>query len=291
MDTNKENFMHKKHDVNRIITLLSKSFVMTLLAIILFATAAKPSEAAPNTGRTWIYGNLTTLLSPNWAFVVMPGHRYEFSRSYDEGQDQYKTFFYELFAGPVYIKKFGNLTLKLPLWYYYMGFDFSNHNKKGAIGDYLYSHNIEFLPILEYKMGNMVLMNRIIFHNKIYAKNKLYGTDDLKSGFSMLIREKFQITYLLNKKMGLIFADEIFIGAVEDTDTSDLNLPSGEPFYAKKKFNKNRVYLGMFYKVTPMTKLVPQYILETNYLPEDDYKLKDVHHYINLTISHVIKMF
>jgi hypothetical protein len=282
--------MRPKSLISRIVNLFSKPIFTSLVAAAILFSLAQPSQAAPNTGRTWVYGNLTALLSPNWAFVVMPGHRYEYSRSYDEGQDEFKTFFYELFAGPVYIQKLSdNLTLKLPLWYYYMGFDFDNVNSKGIIGDYLYSHNIEFLPILEYKMGNFVFMNRVIFHNKIYADNKLYDTDDRKSGYSLLIREKLQITYLLNKKMGLIFADEIFIGAVEDEDTKDI--PSGEPFYAKKKFNKNRVYLGMFYKVTPMTKIVPQYILETNYLPEKDYELKDVHHYINFTVSHVLKLF
>ncbi len=269
---------------------IKKVVLLSFALATLLSVTQQSFAAVPTTGRTWGYFNLTTLLSPNWAFVVMPGHRYEFSRSNDPNQSEIKTYFYELFAGPVYVTKLSkNLKLKLPLWYYYMGFDFANHNAKGAIGDYLYSHNIEFLPILEYKYKNFVFMNRVIFHNKIYAKNKIYDAADVNSGFSMLIREKFQITYILNKSLGFILADEIFIGAVEDSDTK--KMPQGEPFFALQKFNKNRLYVGMFYKFTPFLSIVPQYVYETNYIPKEDYKLKDKHHYINVTLSYVLKLF
>jgi len=262
-----------------------------LLVILCVSAGVLTSPAAaekPVAARTWTYLNLTTLLSPNWAWVVMPGHRYEFYRDNDPSRDApgvpdtKETYFWEFFTGPVYIKKFGDLTLKLPLWYYYMGFPVNSTDK------YFYSHNIEFLPIVEYKIDRLKLYNRVIFHNKVYAHNTVY-TKEQYSGYSLLIREKFQVSYALTKEFALILADELFFGAIEDKDTKDI--AKGEPFFAQKKFNKNRLYAGGAYKFTPFLNLSLQYVYETNYNPDNDGALTERDHYIMTTLTYVLKLF
>ncbi len=264
---------------------LSKLVIVLLLAVMVTGTALmEDASATTYTGRTWEYFNFTALLSPNWAFVVMPGHRYEYYRSND--QEEKGTFFYELFAGPVYIQKFNDFTLKLPLWYYYMGFPVETGKFEGK---YFYSHNIEFLPIVEYTTGKLKLTNRVIFHNKVYAKNALYETRSQREGFSMLIRELFRVTYSVSEKFFVTIADELFFGVIEDEQTSQL--PTGEPFYAKKGFNKNRLYAGFGYKFTPFVSFVPQYVYETNYDPDDDHKLTEIEHYAQFTLNYVLKLY
>ena len=64
------------------------------------------------------------------------------------------TSFYEFFTGPIYINKLSdNVTFKLPMWYYYMGFP--NTAGQAAVRDnnYYYSHNFEFVPDLRSTHG------------------------------------------------------------------------------------------------------------------------------------------
>lgn len=264
---------------------LCKLTIVLLLAVMVSGVFAGNAfaEKKQYTGRTWEYVNFTALLSPNWAFVVMPGHRYEYYRHDGESLG---TFMYELFAGPVYIKKFDKLTFKLPVWYYYMGFDL----KKTPLDDYLYSHNIEVLPIVEYKIGKATLINRVIFHNKVYAHNDYYERAKDKKGYSLLIRELVRLNYQITDTVGFTVADEMFFGAIEDGGTKDSRL-IGEPFYAKKGFTKNRFYTGFNFKLAPMISLSTQYIYETNYNPNHDHKLIDRNHYAFLTLNYVMKLF
>lgn len=271
---------------------LSKLVIVLLLAVLvsgLFAGNAF-AEKKQYTGRTWEYVNFTALLSPSWAFVVMPGHRYEYYRH--DGMS-YGTFMYELFVGPVYIKKFDKLTFKLPVWYYYMGFDL----KESALDDYLYSHNIEVLPIFEYKVGKATLISRTIFHNKVYANNKFYDEAKDKKGYSLLLRELIRINYPITDSIVFTIADEIFYGLIEDDGTNDADDNAGpfklvgEPFYAQESFNKNRFYTGFVFKFTPFVSLSTQYIYETNYIVDDDYKLKDRNHYAFFTLNYVMKLY
>lgn len=255
--------------------------LITASFLFIFFAGQNIWAATSTNARTWEYVNLTTLLSPNWAFVVMPGHRYEF---YRENGDKKKTFFHEAFAGPVYIQKFDNLTLKLGLWYYYMGFPIE------ATGDYFYSHNAEFLPIVEYKMGKFELSNRVIFHNTLYAKNTVFKEKEQRNGFSMLIREMVKVTYSLNDAMSVFVGEEVFYGVVEDGDTK--STVSGAPFFEKNGFTRNRVYLGLNYGIKPkIMTLTPQYVLESNYDPDNDHKTLDINHYINVTFTYVLKLY
>ncbi|MBN2542459.1 DUF2490 domain-containing protein [bacterium] len=229
----------------------------------------------------WEYGNVTTLFSPNWAFVVMPGRRYEFSTTQDNVEPK-GTFFYEFFAGPVYTHSFGDIKLKVPLWYYLMYFPQDE-------ADDFYSHNIELLPIVEYYHGDWTFINRVILHNKIYADNSLFTSSEERSGYSLLLRELVRVNYKLSRQVSLTAADEVFLGLIEDSDTKEI--ATGEPFFAKSGFSRNRLYLGLNTKFGKITTLSTEYVWETNYDPDDDYKLTKIRHYIFLTATFVLKTF
>ncbi len=271
-----------------------KRTVVIVVAMLLVSSSMVYGAGAPKTGRTWEYLNLTLLLSPNWAFVILPGHRYEFSRktaSDAKYADEKYTYFWEFFAGPVYMQKFGDLTLKLPLWYYYMGFPLRHKDSTGE--DYYYSHNIEFLPIVEYKYKDWKFINRVIFHNKFYANNSYYETKTERWGYSLTLREMFTIEYNILPVLALTVADELFFGLVEDADTKDDPAPNpkGEPFYEVEGFNMNRLYVGLIYRFTPTLSLSPQYVYETQYDPDNNGKVTSYNHYIYLTLTYVIKMY
>ena len=55
--------------------------LLTICVVLLFASSAA-AYAVPTAGRTWEYGEFTTLIS-RWAFTVMGSHAYEFSRTND----------------------------------------------------------------------------------------------------------------------------------------------------------------------------------------------------------------
>ncbi|MGB4269339.1 MAG: hypothetical protein WBK20_09175, partial [Spirochaetota bacterium] len=166
---------------------------LTLLFLLVFVLCTSVQVfAVPVAYRSWTYLDLTALLSPQWSWTLLTSHSYEYERKNDPIQkEEKKTFFYEVFTGPAYTMKFDNLTVKLPLWYYYQSFP-TNVNGKD---EHYYAHNIEFLPIIEYKIGNLKLWNRVIFHNKVYSTYPTYTTSSLKKGYSLLIREYFRIEY------------------------------------------------------------------------------------------------
>lgn len=257
--------------------------LLTICVVLLFASSAA-AYAVPTAGRTWEYGEFTTLISPSWAFTVMGSHAYEFSRTNDPGKDEKETYFYEFFAGPVYSMRFGNLTLKLPLWYYYQGFPVK------AIDKYYYSHNIEFLPILEYKYNRWKLWNRVIFHNKIYSS--FYDTSDQRKGYSLLVREYLRVEYSLTDKFRVMVGDEIFQGIIEDDDTVDSTPdPLGGPGgFEKKGFALNRFYAGFGYSFTPSFSVTPMYMYQTAHFGRHN-KVTEKDHYLFITLSYVLKLY
>jgi hypothetical protein len=244
-------------------------FMLTLLLLNM-----PQSGMSATTGRFWSYFNLASLITPNWSFVVMPGIRYEFARANDALMRPNKElYFYELLAGPTYTKTWDRFTIKLPLWYYYMGFPSS--------ADYAYAHNIEFLPILSYRSGKLALTSRTIFHNTIYAS--IYETPELKKGYSLVIRQFLQVTYTMSQRFSILLADEPFFGVIEDKEAP----PSPIGFWPKG-FRLNRLYAGFQYKITPRMAFSPQYVLETTY---DEGSVTDTNHYLFVTLSYTFKVF
>jgi hypothetical protein len=243
--------------------------IATLLLLVI-----PQSGASATTGRIWSYLNLASIISPNWSFVMMPGVRYEFARTDDPALRPNKEFyFYELLTGPTWTKTWGRLTMKIPLWYYYMGFP--------SPDEYFYAHNIEFLPILSYRAGKLGLTSRTIFHNTIYAS--VYGTPELKKGYSLVIRQLLQLTYSLEKQLSIILADEPFFGVIEDKEAP----PSPIGFWPSG-FRLNRFYAGFQYRVTPRIAVTPQYVLETAY---DGGINTDTNHYLFVTFSYAFNIF
>jgi hypothetical protein len=246
--------------------------IMPFLFIVLLSQPQLGIGAT--TGRFWTYLSLTSLHSPNWAVVAMPGLRYEFARNDDPpGQSTKGLYFYEFLFGPVFTKATGAFTLKLPIWYYYMGFPTPDA--------YFYSHNIEFLPILTYRFNKVTLTSRTIFHNTLYAS--VYETSDLCNGYSLVVRQLFQVSYDVSPRASVVLADEPFFGVIEDKEAP----PSSIGFWPTG-FRLNRLYLGLAYKIAPQIVISPQYVLETVH---DGRSLTDTNHYLFVTVSCVLKFF
>lgn len=248
----------------------------------------------PSTFRTWEYLDFTVLLSPNWAYTVLPGHTYEWTRDNDPSTDPKKReakgpVLYELFTGPVYITKIGDVTVKLPLWYYYMGFPIKATTTTESM--YKYSHNIEFVPIVEYKMGDWKFWNRVIFHNTVYSN--YYKEDSDRKGYSLLIREFFKVEYSLTPDFRLVVGDEIFVGIIEDSDTNTDALTPGliSPGFSRKGFSQNRFYLGCGYSFSPVLSITPLYILQTQHFKRYSNKVTEYDHYIQVTLSYALKLY
>jgi hypothetical protein len=245
-----------------------------MLFVFLILLAQPHPGTGATTGRFWTYLNLTSLHSPHWAVVAMPGLRYEFARSDDPSSQSSKgLYFYEFFLGPVYTLSAGAFTLKLPVWYYYMGFPTADA--------YFYSHNLEFLPILSYRLDKMTLTSRTIFHNTLYAS--VYGTSELRNGYSLVVRQLLQLSYDMSPRLSIVIADEPFFGVIEDKEAP----PSSIGFWPSG-FRLNRLYLGVGYKITPRMALSPQYVFETVY---DDNGLTDTNHYLYVTVSYTFRFF
>lgn len=275
---------------------MKKRRIIMLALCILFAagilvsTMTEANAAVPTYHRTWTYLNCTLLISPNWAWTIMPGHRYEFFDSNQVDDEGRGNQFYEFFTGPIFITKLNdNVTFKLPLWYYYMGFPNTGGTTSGRDNNYFYSHNFEVVPIFEVRMGSFMFANRIILHNKFYANNNLYSNSAQRRGWSMLLREMVTVTYNLAPSFALTMSDEVFVGMVEDRGTPD---PArGEPYFEKNGFSMNRFYAGFIYRFDQFINVVPQYILESNHDPRDNYELASKGHYFYLTINYTIKLY
>lgn len=265
---------------------------------ILASTMTDANAAVPNYRRSWTYLNCTLLLSPNWAWTIMPGHRYEFYNQTKVDDEGVGNQFYEFFTGPVFITKLNdNVTFKLPLWYYYMGFPNTTGSRSGRDNNYFYSHNIEVVPIFEVRLGSFVIANRIILHNKIYANNSQYTRENQRRGWSMLLREMVTLTYNLTPSFALTMGDEVFFGMIEDRGTNnphDIDSGKrvvGEPFFEGSGFSMNRFYAGFIYRFDQFVNIVPQYILETNHQTTDDYELISKGHYLFVTINYTMKLY
>ena len=235
------------------------------------------AEHHPRGGRFWTYANLTAVMSPQWAFVAMPGIRYEFARSDPISfSPASKLYFLEFLTGPVYtVSLTPSFSLKLPLWYYYMGYPVN------ATDDYYYSHNIEFLPIFELKNTNLTLTSRTIFHNTIYAT--IYETIEERSGYGLVIRELLKLDYQFNKTVGIVIGEEPFWGIIEDSDALANVLG-----YWPKGFRLNRVYTGLTIRVGQSCMISPQYVYETSY---DSGEVVAENHYVFITFTRVLKLF
>jgi hypothetical protein len=237
---------------------VKKHLLLIAVSLVIGTGTVFADVAAP--GRSWTYLSGTMLLTPHWAFNVMPGIRYEFSRDIGAGRD---TYLHELFAGPTYIMKNGPFTFKLPLWYYYMGFPVKANNA------YYFTHSLEVIPIVEYRYNNWTFVNRVIFHNTFYAS--YYPSDEQRNG-------------AVNKQLTLLLADEPFFGVFEDGDA-----PANNYGYWAKGFRVNRVYAGLIYAITPAFTVSPQYVFETNY--DGAGKLTEIDHYVYVTFSYAWKLF
>jgi hypothetical protein len=182
-------------------------------------------------------------------------------------------YFYEFFIGPVFTKTYSAFTFKLPIWYYYMGFP-SEYT-------YFYSHNIEILPILTYRFGKTALTSRTIFHNTVYAS--VYETPEMRSGYSLVIRQLLQFTYEIDARTTVILADEPFFGTIEDGEA-----PPNPIGFWPSGFRLNRIYAGLQYRITPGVTISPQYVFETAH---NEGAVTDVNHYLFVTVSYVLKLF
>jgi len=251
-----------------------------LLPIALALAPCVAHAATPTEVRGWGYLNYTAVTPSGWGFTVMPGLRYELS---DSEADAAGVAMHELFAGPFYSHDWGDLKLTLPLWYYYMGF---------PVGDDDYrSHNIELIPILRYQASDtLALASRTILHNKIHASNPVFTEDSQRLGYSLLVREMLTVELApaaLNG-LSLLASEEVFVGVVEDAETA--GTVKGEPFFAKRGFSMNRVYLGAKkgWKLGdgPLRLAVtPQYVLESHHDPSADAALTKLRHYAFVTVQ------
>jgi hypothetical protein len=256
-------------------------------------------------GRVWIDQNFLLAFTPNWSLTTMPGARVEFART-REGSAGMQ--FIELFFGPNYTYKTGNFTLKASLWYYYMGYPQRGRLKEqspytgteacstAAIAPSTYctstynaSHNIEIVPAAEYRFGRWSIYDRLIAHNTFYAD--VYSTatptlsvSDQRWGWGTVLRELLQVRYALTDRLGVSLADEVFLGVLEDSDTSSMKASNGTPTgfnpmgYWKQGLRYNRTYLGIDYKVTPNFTITPMYMVEIGMNPIDSYDVSDIAH-------------
>jgi hypothetical protein len=279
--------------------------------------------------RIWYDQNLTLAFTPQWSLTIMPGFRTEFARS---REDTTGVHFLELFLGPNFTYKLGNLTLKGSLWYYYMGYPSRGRRTEQPPGSgnlkcnlqtsatasncqstYAFSHNLEIIPAAEYRIGRWSIYDRVILHNTFYAD--VYNADfvsptdptfkmsvaDQRWGWGTVLRELIQGRYALTDRLGVLLADELFFGIIEDSDTSKLfkanadgtttktgYIPSG---YWKSGLRYNRTYVGIDFKVTPALTVAPMYMLEVGLNAIDSGDVTDVAHNLFVVVTYVAKMF
>ncbi len=126
---------------------------------------------------------------PHWAFMVMPGHRFEFFRGADPRTTRKKPSCGNFSPVP---STFRNLRVhfKLPLWYYYMAFPIDADDRKTAGGydDRFWSHISKWC-----RFSNLTWSIKDHqpddFSQQVYADNRFYNTENQKKGYSLLIRQ------------------------------------------------------------------------------------------------------
>jgi hypothetical protein len=277
---------------------MKKLLVLGISTLALAAVAGSAQAADVPTkheGRVWIDQNFVLAFSPNWSLTTMPGARSEYARSRGEGEAGLQLL--ELFFGPNYTYKTGNWTIKGSLWYYYMGYPLRGRTVPGKPFDcsaapmgsspnctslYNFSHNLEIIPSVEYRMGRWSFYDRVILHNTVYAD--VYTTSDQRLGWGTVVRELLQVRYALTDRLGVSLMDEVFLGAIEDGDTRTLKDAKGNPTgyiptgYWKRGLRANRTYLGIDYKVAPNFTIAPMYMVEIGMSPTDSTDVTDVAH-------------
>jgi hypothetical protein len=302
--------------------------------VALSGVARAEDRPTKQEGRIWYNQNLTLAATPNWSFTVMPGVRLEYART---REDMTGVQFLEFFIGPNYTYKWKDFTFKGSLWYYYMGYPQRGRATEKTVGaplvcasglsvanstrctpTYNFSHNIEIMPSVEYRWGRWSFYDRIIFHNTFYAD---FYTDtnpntnpgnisvgDQRYGWGTVLRELVQGRYALTDRLGVLLADELFFGIIEDSDTKGLLRANPDPKtkaatpyvsgggfnpmgYWKDGLRYNRTYLGIDYKVTPALTVTPMYMMEIGLNPVDSGDVTDIAHNIFVIVTYVAKMF
>jgi hypothetical protein len=297
---------------------------ISLVVLVALAGVARADAPAKQEGRVWYDQNLTLAFTPEWSFTVMPGVRTEFARS---RENLAGVQFLEFFIGPNFTYKQGNLTLKGSLWYYYMGYPTLGRRTEQPAGSgilncnlqlpgatncqstYVFSHNLEIIPAAEYRIGRWSIYDRVILHNTFYAD--VYNTDrtadlglsvnDQRWGWGTVLRELVQGRYALTDRMGVLLADELFFGIIEDSDTKKLfktnadgshtatgYTPTG---YWKDGLRYNRTYVGIDFKVTPTLTVAPMYMMEIGLSPVDSGDVTDIAHNLFVVVTYVAKMW
>ena len=281
-----------------------------ILGLVAMAGIARADQPAKQEGRVWIDQNFVLAFTPEWSLTTMPGARVEYART-REGSAGMQ--FLELFFGPNYTHRWTNFTLKVGLWYYYMGYpgrdrlvETSKYDGTttcssmvaGVVEDncktstYNFSHNIEVVPSVEYRFGKWSLYDRMIFHNTFYADTyaspatttdgTILSVNDQRWGLGTVLRELLQLRYAVSDKLGVFVSDEVFIGILQDGDTSSIKdmkgfKPTG---YWKNGFRSNRTYLGFDYKVAPNFTIAPMYMIDMTMKATDSTDVTDVAHNI-----------
>jgi hypothetical protein len=299
---------------------LSAIAISFLFLVALAGVAHATDYPTKQEGRIWYDQNLTLAFTPKWSLTAMPGARLEYARA----REDYQGFqFIEFFFGPNYTYKWKDFTFKGSLWYYYMGYpqrgrmkeDLKNlgHTKcspTDCTPTYNFSHNLEIIPTAEYRRGRWSFYDRVIFHNTFYADvynntnpatNAGLDVGSQRAGWGTVLRELAQARYALTDRLGLLLADELFFGIIEDSDSKKLTQVYIEPAspgagynpygYWKAGFRQNRTYLGIDFKVTPVLTVSPMYMLEVDVDRLDSADVTDMSHNLFIVVTYVAKMY
>jgi hypothetical protein len=292
---------------------MKKLLVLGISVVALTALAGVARAADVPTkqeGRIWVDTNMVLAFSPNWSLTTMPGGRVEYARS-REGSAGVQ--FFEFFFGPNYTYKTGDFTIKGSLWYYYMGYPQRGRETESLVctspvlnpktdatycgSTYNFSHNLEIIPSVEYRFGRWSLYDRLILHNTFYADvysqpSGALSISDQRWGWGTVIRELLQLRYSVTDRTGVFVSDELFLGAIEDGDTSGMKNPTTGAHtgytplgYWKSGLRYNRTYLGFDYKVTPNLTIAPSYMIEIGLSPTDSTDVTDIAHTLFMVVT------
>jgi len=237
------------------------AFVLALV----FVLGPAPAAAASTTGRLWFYASGNLLLSPEWSLTVMPGVRFEVERSGETPEKGH--YLDELFVGPNWSRRWGDLGLRVSLWYYFLGFP--------RPGGYPVSHNLELVPTVDYQIGALNLAYRAIFHNTVYASVYPAGQ---RWGFGCVMRNLVMARYRIVERFSLLLGDEPWFGLIENAGT-----PYNAAGYWQSGLRLNRFYAGFDLKIAGGLSVSPQYIFETAFGP--DGQGTEQGHYLFLTLA------
>lgn len=229
------------------------------------------ASATPQTGRIWAYGVANVQLDEAWSFAVIPGTRYEYARSGDlPSKGRYLD---EVFVGPAWTGRLGDLSLKVALQYYFLGYP--------RPGSYPLSHNLELVPTIDYRIGALSLSYRIIFHNTIYASVYPAGQ---RWGFGTVMRNLVQARYALAPTFSVLLGDEPWFGLIENGGTA-----YSSAGYWQRGFRLNRLYAGFDWKLGNGVTLSPQYVFEATFGP--DGQATELGHYAFVTLGFNFKAY